>query len=355
MNRRALLLVLMSTVLLGQTGQVRTVVEGSGYFPVLIRLQSGELLAVLRGGGSHVDVRGRLDMVMSKDEGRTWSAPWTVVDGPFDDRNPALGQLQDGTVLLSYAVAQNYDETGLKFKGTRKDRVFDGVYVMRSKDKGRTWSSPVRSEAIHRFYTGQGLVSPYGKMAQLPDGTVLMAVYFEFFNERGFQSFVFRSHDSGATWTEPALIGAGFNETSIAVMPSGDVLAALRAGKGQSLSVARSRDGGRTWSQPEQVTRDLQHPADLILLKNRHVLLAYGERNAPRGVKAMLSTDNGQTWNKASPITLVNDAPVVDCGYPSSALLRDGRIVTMYYQVDDPNHTPASAKAKTIIWSEPKP
>lgn len=346
---------LCAASLCGQTGTVQTVLEGSGYFPVLIRLKSGELLATLRGGGSHVDVRGRLDMVMSKDNGRTWSKPWTAIDQEFDDRNPALGQLKDGTVLLAYSIAKNYDETGLKFKGTsRKDRVFDGVYLMRSKDKGKTWSKPERSEAIHNFYVDKGLVSPYGKIAQLADGTVLMSVYFEFFDDRGFQSYVFRSHDGGKTWGEPALMGAGFNETGITALPNGDILAALRAGKGQSLSIARSTDGGKTWSAPEQVTKDMEHPGDLIVLKNGHVLLSHGERNPPRGVKALISTDNGKTWNKANPITLASDAPNVDCGYPSSVQLPDGSILTIYYQVDDPKNTPASAKAKVVIWKEPQ-
>ena len=89
-----------------------TAVSGGGYFPVLIRLHSGELMAVLRGGAPHVGVKGRLDIVTSKDGGKTWSAPRTVADGPDDDRNPALGQLKDGTILLSYAIARGYDESG---------------------------------------------------------------------------------------------------------------------------------------------------------------------------------------------------------------------------------------------------
>lgn len=336
---------------LAPANEVKTVVEGSGYFPVMIHLRSGELLAVLRGGGAHVDVRGRLDIVTSKDGGQTWSAPRTAIDEEFDDRNPALGEAKDGTVLLAYSVAKNYDETGRKFKGGRSDRVFDGVYVMRSKDKGQTWSKPERSEAIHSFYTGKGLVSPYGKIVQLRDGTLLMAVYFEFFDARGFQSYLFRSADGGKTWGDPTLMGAGFNETGIVALPDGEVLAALRSGKDPSLSITRSSDGGRTWSAPAQVTAGMEHPGDLIVLKDNRVLLTFGERNAPRGVRALLSSDNGKTWDKDKMVILEDGAPNVDCGYPSSAQLPDGRVVTMYYRVDDLQNAPGSAKAKAVIWS----
>ena len=50
-------------------------------------------------------------------------------------------------------------------------------------------------------------------------------------------------------------------------------------------------------------------------------------------------------------MVLAEDAANRDCGYPSSIQLPNGKIVTMYYQVDDANNTPGSAKAKVVIWS----
>ena len=345
--------IFLTTVLAG-AAEPTTVLQGSGYFPVMVRLKSGDLLAVVRAGGAHVDVRGRLDMIRSTDQGKTWSAPTTVIDEEFDDRNPALGQASDGTVVLAYAVAKNYDESGLKFKGTRKDRVFDGVYLMRSSDDGRTWSKPQRSSTIHDFYVGQGVVSPYGKIVTAKDGTLLMAVYFEFFDDRGFQSFLFRSRDQGRTWKDPVLMGAGYNETGLAVLSDGTVVAALRSGKGQHLAIAKSSDAGLTWSTPVQVTADFEHPGDLIPLRDGRLLLTYGVRNPPRGVDAMLSSDNGATWNKDRKTTLAADAPNVDCGYPSSVQLSNGDIATLFYQVDDPKNVPATSRARFVNWKAPK-
>src|SRR5437764_4776657 len=78
------------------------VVSGQGYFPVALRLRDGRIAVVLRGGAAHVGIQGRLDMVFSSDEGKTWTKPVVVVDSPVDDRNPALGQARDGALVVGY-------------------------------------------------------------------------------------------------------------------------------------------------------------------------------------------------------------------------------------------------------------
>jgi sialidase-1 len=331
----------------------QTVTSGLGYFPVAIRLKNGDVLAVIRGGAPHIGVKGRLDLVRSTDGGKTWSAPWTAIDESLDDRNPAFGQLKDGTIVLGYAIASGYDETGLRFRADRKERIFDGVYLIFSKDNGRTWTKPVRDPVIYKFYEGKGHVSPYGKIVQLGDGSVRMAVYFEFFDGRGNQSYLFRSDDGAKTWKDPVLLGANYNETGIAALRDGRLLAAMRSEKGGNLAIIESSDKGRTWSQPVQITKDSEHPADLIQLRDGRVLLSYGERNAPRGVHAMLSAD-GRAWDKSKDIVLADDAPVTDCGYPSSVEVGPGKIVTIYYQVDDPKNAPATSSSRVVLWNAPK-
>jgi len=330
-----------------------TVVEGGGYFPVAISLVSGEILAVVRGGGAHLGRAGRLDLVMSDDGGRTWSKPWTVVDGPEDDRNPALGQLADGTILLAYAVLSGYEADGQRLPEDVSKWVFDGVYVIRSKDKGKTWTKPELSPEIHAFYAGGGAVSPYGKIIQLEDGTVIMAVYFDFFDDRGNQSYVFRSKDGGKTWGEPSLVAEHFNETAVLALPDGSLLAAMRSEKGGHLAVSRSEDDGKHWSPPFQITQDMEHPADLIQLKNGQTLLSYGERNAPMGVRAIFSRDGGKTWEWDKKIIISASAPNTDCGYPSSVEVDRGQIVTLYYQVDDRKNAPQSTKCLAARWKIP--
>src|SRR4051812_39618081 len=79
----------------------RLVAGGQGFFPVARELQDGRLGVVLRGGADHVGIKGRLDIVFSADQGRTWSKPAVVNDSPADDRNPAFGQAKDGTLVVA--------------------------------------------------------------------------------------------------------------------------------------------------------------------------------------------------------------------------------------------------------------
>ena len=60
-------------------------------WPTIARRQNGEILAVCSGGREeHVCPFGRVDFMRSKDEGKTWSFPRVVLDGPIDDRDAGV-------------------------------------------------------------------------------------------------------------------------------------------------------------------------------------------------------------------------------------------------------------------------
>lgn len=320
-----------------------TVVEGGGYFPVLIQLDNKDLVAAVRGGDRHIGVNGRLDWVRSTDGGKTWTLK-PLVDGPMDHRNPAVGQLKDGSVLVTYEIDRGYGPNGERLKGCATD----GLYTMRSNDRGYTWKGPIKSPLPLDY-----CVSPFGKIAQLSDGTALLNVYYGKGPHPA--SLVYRSKDSGETWGDPSVIAEDYNETSLLVLPDERILAILRSYAGEHLAVSFSSDKGRTWSPPRQVTHDREHPADVILLKDGRLLLAYGERNRPFGVRAMLSRDLGQTWGP-NIIILADDAQRPDCGYPSSAEIAPGKIVTLYYGTDELKDTISGVRdlrgiyARAIVW-----
>ena len=71
------------------------------------------------------------------------------------------------------------------------------------------------------------------------------------------------------------------------------------------------------------------NPATLTRLKNGGLALAYGWRHAPYGIRARISTDDGQTWKEEIPLR--SDGGSWDIGYPRTVQRSDGQCVTVYY------------------------
>jgi Neuraminidase (sialidase) len=121
-----------------------------------------------------------------------------------------------------------------------------------SKDGGKTWSKGEKALATGKppgvSGGGSAAVSPFGKIVQLSDGTALMAVYYKATLANGkqqFQSWLFRSKDSGQTWGDPTLIQLDGNETALAVLKDKSIVAAVRTSSrsgttGSLLSTIRS-------------------------------------------------------------------------------------------------------------------
>ena len=341
----------------------RVTISGQGgFWPSVVMLQNGELVVIVRSGAPHAVTRGgsRLELLRSADSGKTWSDPvWVAASRPDEDlRDGFVTALKDGTLLLSFHI--------YRFESpTQYDPVNVKIFVTRSQDGGRTWSVPQIANTSP-FPFG----SPHGRIIELPSGTLLMQATVTFTHrpgwanifrpegEREFQSIVLRSQDGGRTWGDFSVIGNG-DESSLLLLPSGKLLAAVRGGPvpdgARSVSIHESLDLGRTWRNLGRVTEPGELPGNLLLLRDGKILLCYGDRRAPFfGAQAMISRDDGRTWDRENRFQLVWDAPNTDCGYPNSVELPDGRIFTAYYQVDDLADSPASAKVKAVIWTVPK-
>ena len=308
-------------------------VKGAGYFPVLVRLKDGSLGAAVRGGDAHVGIKGRLDWIHSEDGGKTWSEPKAIVDSKWDDRNAGLGVMADGTVVMAYAEASTYNAQGKWDTSCGKYTLY---YVI-STDNGRTWSDKI-ALCPDLFHSG----SPYGRIITLRDGTGLMQIYTwedpfgKLAGKRTSASArcagILRSTDNGRTWGDWSVVARDYNEISLAEMPDGRLVAAMRSERGDS-GVCESPDKGRTWTKPQTITKVSHHPPDLCLLKSGTLLMVYGCRLVPRGVQAILSDDGGKTWQFDRRVFLAWKALNTDCGYPSAVQLDDGTIVTLYYAV----------------------
>jgi len=324
---------------------VTDVVRDQGYFPVIAGLGGSECVVALRGGAGHIGLNGHLDAVRSTDGGATWEAPVTIVDSERDDRNPALGLAADGALILAYHWQGSYDADG---KWAPDSRQVD-TKVVCSRDGGRTWDG----DRLLDFTPING-ASPFGKVRCDGDDTLYMPIYGGgpalpgltpgvTTGDATCPTYLLRSTDNGATWTDPILVALGLNEADLLILPDGDWLFAARSEKHGEAAIytCRSADSGATWSDLQKVTSSSEHPPDLTLLGGGDVLLNFGCRNPPYGVQGLLSRDRGRTWEDRC-LLYADDLPGTDIGYPSTLRLDSGRLVTVYYSAgtpEQPNNT----------------
>lgn len=308
-----------------------------GYYVKLALLEDGTLAAIFKGGDGIVGLWGHLQIAFSKDGGESWTPPRTIAQMDHDTDHMALGHTAAGELVLCFVQPHAY-KAGI----WDTTQTHDGpIYVVRSTDGGQSWTSPVVIDTSG-VPVPNGC-NPHGKMAQLADGTLLMSLYLTYredqrkasYQQHGeFGTYILRSRDGGQTWGDASLLADGFVEPSLYLLPSGRLIGmVVQFMPGRNLWLTFSDDGGYTWSEPRPVTGYHEYSgSSLLLLKDGRLLLAYGHRSFPGGVHAMISRDQGESWNQDEKVMLSAESVYQFCGGGSSVQLADGKIVTAYFQ-----------------------
>jgi len=298
-------------------------------FPGAALLKNGDLVVVYREGTVHgIEQIGKVSLSRSIDGGRTWLPRVTALDRPnVDDRDPSVYQMSDGTVLLLSADC-----------------------LSTSTDFGRTWSEPlptpvfgpkgaVEDEDGHIVYGGLKRVvqrdfTRIGKRSALLQANA-----------------VYGSRDRGKTWQQ---LGIGtytlympgtldflwYDEPFLCVVPNRFWIFTIRVDLDGFARIIRSPDRGKTW-EPIIKTPVWGYPQHLLPLRDGRLLMTYGYRRAPLGIRACLSSDFGKTWDIENEIIIRMDGGTPDgqdrkvgnsdLGYPVSVQLDDNTIFTAYY------------------------
>jgi sialidase-1 len=321
-------------------------------WPTLTRRGNGELLLVCSGGReSHVCPFGRVELMRSKDNGRTWSYPRVVLDGAIDDRDAGIVETAKGSMLVTTFTSLAYEPIlakGEKIKSGQKGawdpnrlKRWQGVHnrigavrreaelgrwMIRSTDDGVTWSE--------RFDVPVN--SPHGPV-QLSDGRLLYAGK-ELWTEK-IRIGVSESTDDGRTWswlatipTRPGDDHKNYHELHAIGAADGRLIAHIRnhntANSRETLQ-SESTDGGKTWSMPHSIGV-WGLPSFLSRLKDGRLLMTYGHRRPPYGNQARLSSDYGRTWSE--PIIISGDGITGDLGYPSTVQFDNSSLLTAWYE-----------------------
>ena len=307
-------------------------------WPTVTRRQNGDLLVVYSGGRQgHVCPFGRVEIMRSRDEGKTWTFPRVLIDSDLDDRDAGVMETGKGTILvttfssLAYAK-QKRTSTDASWKAAH-DRLNEKQrqaqldnWMIRSTDGGINFS------AVYRV----PLNSPHGPI-QASDGRLLYAGkdLWRTDNRVG----VCASDDDGLNWKWLATVGAregddynNYHELHMVECSSGRLLLQIRnhnkVNDRETLQ-CESTDGGKTWSQPHSIGV-WGLPSFLLRLKDERLLMTYGHRREPLGNQARISADQGKTWSE--PMIVSGDGTSGDLGYPSTVQLKDDSLLTVWYE-----------------------
>jgi sialidase-1 len=339
--------------------------ERFGYFgwPTVARLDDGTLVVASSGLRTvHVCPWGKTVLNVSRDDGRTWSAPRVINDSPIDDRDAGVVNLGGRNLLVSWFTSdtRHYfrDRPDVPFRalidGWADEMVRRelGSWIRLSADGGATWGVPIRvpvntphGPILLRngslLYLGKRFGNRMSELHDNPIGTALSA-------------------DGGRTWRElgavpfvPGTRSTAYHEPHVVELTSGTLLGLVRYEGGAygaradgvlnfSMLQTESADGGATWSAPRPL--DFHgSPPHLLRHSSGALVLSYGYRQGPFGQSAALSRDEGATWDAGWIIR--DDGPDLDLGYPSSVELADGTVFTAYYQ------KAAGGEPCSLLWS----
>jgi hypothetical protein len=321
-------------------------------WPTVARRRNGDLLVSWSGGReAHVCPFGRVEMMVSHDDGATWGWPQVLLDGPIDDRDSGVVETAKGSILVTTFTSLAYEKGLLaaekkavgekgawpaaKLKAwqaahnriaAREREAELGQWMIRSTDGGVTWSA--RYSSI--------VNSPHGPI-QLSDDRLLYAGKELWTGQK--RVGVCESRDDGKTWRWLAEIpvrdgdeAKNYHELHAVEVSPNRVIVQIRnhnkTNAGETLQT-ESSDGGKTWSEPHSIGV-WGLPSHLLKLHSGKLLMTYGHRRAPFGNQARVSDDGGKSWSE--PVIVSGDGAGGDLGYPSTVELADGTLLTVWYE-----------------------
>lgn len=280
-----------------------------GYFPGVVQLPSGELVALFVIGEAFESADQTTYVSRSKDLGKSWELQGPVIDksgDPFPTSDYLKPQvLRDGRLIaLGYRFHRHNTDQPIAIEET--DGVVPGDDIVSfSADAGHTWSAPrifprstpelleIPSRCL-QLQSGD-IVATAG-LFKMPDGTTPSGQF----------GVLLRSTDQGQSWDDrvhyfesPTKTVAAY-EAHLCEMQAGRLVAicwAFDLATGQYLpnQVSVSHDNGYTWPAPMN-TGIMGQSANLLYLGGERLLSIHSHRGSEVGLYVRLVDFSQDQW-----------------------------------------------------------
>ncbi len=287
---------------------------------------------------------GRIMACRSSDNGRTWSKPVTVYDGPRDTRPSAAFVTSKGTVIVVANMQASWYGFPEAPRGHQK--LNTRQLILRSTDHGHTWNRPSPLKSSGTYYT-----RGRSRILELPDGGLLWMSYDMNKGSGVLNGTIHRSDNDGKSWRVISIIRRlqpdGGRVATADLVTSGDADVFLKLEKpgdeklidtdegdlgrlssGRLVLVVRpdggtlvSDDKGVTWRQISRVGPEYVFAPQFVVLADDTLVLTAGGSG---GQAVFFSTDGGAHWSQP-----INVDPTV-YGYGRLTLLKDQSILMPY-------------------------
>ena len=330
------------------------------YFPGLVNLPSGDLLALYTLGEALEATNVTTMVSRSPDQGRSWHFEGLLHEKDADHRHDAdalkAALLTDGTLLA----------TGYRFHRTDPEQTIanpdgglrDGDNLVSfSRDEGRTWTRP---GIVPR--TCPELIEQSGPPIQLRRGTILLTgslfPRWDGTSPSGCVGILSRSDDGGATWDDRTRF---FADPEGHYVPAEPRLCEMQNDRVVALvwmldyvnnriitnHVTVSYDGGMTWSDPID-TGIRGQASNLMHLEGDLLLSIHSHREGEDiGVYVRVVDFARDTWRTIEERKIWGNAPSrsvaeyakmgqnLKFGQPSLLTLGNGEILATHWAIED--------------------
>jgi len=307
------------------------IIKDGGFFPVLVR-DKKNLYLFCRCNGGHYGKNGNITLLTSTN-GIKWENRGIIAFAGTDTRNPACYAYDDGNLYLAaFKFDTYYGENGRAIPTSPSvTNLFDVLFYNGNIDNGLHQLDI----NVKNFFNGNPF-SPYGQIIKYND-SLIMGVY----NGKGYASFL-QSYNNGNSWDRYIHIAKGYREPAIATCNDGKRLIAAMRGDPDEVGtdgtyISYSLDDKlEKWSTPFLLTKEETHPTTITRLNDEILIMVVAKRTL-KNQMLLLYISKDDFKNFTGPFRLSDSYKNCDFGYPSTVLLDNDSIITVFYKKQYPS------------------